>query len=73
MVKGYVDKVGKNVHIQRESVIVRRVSIGDYSGIGSRCSLQGNVSIGNHVMMGPEVLIYTQNHLFERTDIPMDS
>lgn len=73
MVKGYVDKVDKNVHIQRESVIARRVSIGDYSGIGERCSVQGNVSIGNHVMMGPEVLIYTQNHLFERTDIPMDS
>lgn len=30
------------------------------------------MKIGKHVMMGPEVLIYTQNHDFSRTDIPMD-
>lgn len=28
--------------------------------------------IGKHVMMGPEVYIYTQNHDFSRMDIPMD-
>jgi len=30
------------------------------------------VTLGNRVMMGREVYIYTQNHNFSRTDTPMD-
>jgi maltose O-acetyltransferase len=29
------------------------------------------VKSGNDVMMGPEVIILTQNHKFDRLDIPM--
>lgn len=35
-------------------------------------SYTGGGRIGSHVMMGPEVYIYTQNHNFSRIDIPMD-
>lgn len=72
LVKGYVDHCGKHVNIQSKATIARRVSIGDFSGVGYRCQVQGNVKIGDHVMMGPEVYIYTQNHKMDRTDIPMD-
>ena len=34
-------------------------------------SYRGGVKIGKYVMMGPEVHIYTQNHDFQKTDIPM--
>ena len=71
-IKGYVDSCGIEINVQRRAVVARRISIGDYSGIGERCVIQGNVRIGSHVMMGPEVLIYTQNHNFSRVDIPMD-
>ena len=72
MVKGYIDHCGDHVNIQPKAVISKRVSIGDYSGVGEQSLVQGNVTIGNHVMMGPQVYIYTQNHSFARTDIYMD-
>ena len=72
LVKGYIEKCGKNVNIQPHATIARRVEIGDFSGVGRNSLLQGGVKLGKHVMMGPEVLIYTQNHDFSRTDIPMD-
>lgn len=70
--KGYVDTCGRCVNIQPHSIIARRVSIGDYSGVGKHCLIQGGTVIGSHVMMGPEVFIYTQNHNFSRIDVPMD-
>ncbi len=63
--------VGKNVNIEKGAVFSRKVTIGDNSGIGIRAMLQGEVHIGNDVMMGPDCLIYTCNHNSERTDIPM--
>ena len=72
LVKGYVEKCGRYINIQPHATIARRVEIGDYSGVGRDSLLQGGVKIGKHVMMGPEVFIYTQNHDFSRTDIPMD-
>ncbi|WHH58381.1 DapH/DapD/GlmU-related protein [Petroclostridium sp. X23] len=47
------------------------ISIGTNSGLGLNCRVQGPVSIGDNVMMGPDVLIYTRNHRIDRTDIPM--
>lgn len=71
-VKGYIEKCGHNVNIQGHAIIARRVEIGDFSGVGYKSVIQGNVKIGNHVMMGPEVLIYTQNHNHSDISIPMD-
>ncbi|GMQ60200.1 CatB-related O-acetyltransferase [Vallitalea sediminicola] len=47
------------------------ISIGEYSGIGLHARVQGPLSIGDNVMMGPDVIIYTKNHETKRTDIPM--
>jgi maltose O-acetyltransferase len=49
----------------------REVSIGDYSSIGEGTKIRGSVRIGNHVMMGEEVLIVSWEHDFSRIDIPM--
>lgn len=72
LVKGYIEECGKNINVQPRATIAKRVRIGDYSGIGRGSLIQGNVLIGEHVMMGPEVYIYTQNHDFSSTDITMD-
>lgn len=61
--------VGKDVNIERGAIFSPEVSIGDYSGIN--CELYGPVNIGKYVMMGPEVVIYTDRHIHTRTDIPM--
>lgn len=71
LAKGYVSYCGKNVNLQKGAVFSRKLSIGDNSSLGIRSVLQGSVIIGNNVMMGPEVYIYTQNHNHQRTDIPM--
>ena len=72
LVKGFAEgPFGKDINIQRKATISRRVSIGDCSGIGMDCVIQGGVKIGKNVMMGPQVFIYTQNHCHERIDIPM--
>ena len=62
---------GKKANIEQGACFTPGVSIGDRSGIGIRCELTGPITIGNDVMMGPEVVIYTGGHRFDRTDIPM--
>lgn len=69
--KGMCKVVGKNVNIERMAIFGKNVEIGDNSGIGINCVLQGRVLIGANVMMGPEVWIYTRNHKHDRVDIPM--
>ena len=57
--------MGNNVNIEQGAVFSPEVQIGDNSGIGVRAEVYGPVTIGEAVMMGPEVVIYTQNHKHE--------
>lgn len=47
------------------------ISIGHRSGIGVNCSIRGPLTIGEDVMMGPDVVILTHTHVTSRIDIPM--
>lgn len=67
----FLNKCGKNVNIQKHTRFSHYCEIGDNSGIGENSNLYGKVIIGNNVMMGTQCLIYTQNHAFDRLDIPM--
>jgi len=69
--KRIVSYCGKNVNIERHAVFSPDLSIGDNSGVGIDCEVYGPVTIGSDVMMAPEVVIYTDNHMHSRTDIPM--
>ncbi len=62
---------GKKVNIEHGAVFSAKASLGDYSGIGINARINGECTIGDHVMMGPNVVIITKNHSFDRTDIPM--
>ncbi len=62
---------GKNVNIEKGAYFTPEMVIGDNSGVGVNCEVCGPVSIGKNVMMGPEVVIYTSGHRYDRTDIPM--
>ncbi|HBT86427.1 MAG TPA: transferase [Porphyromonadaceae bacterium] len=66
-----LDECGKNVDIEKGAHFSRRCTIGDNSGIGIDCKLNGKVIVGNNVLMGPEVMMFTINHNHSRTDIPM--
>lgn len=65
-----LNKCGKNINIENGASFSSKVTIGDNSGIGVRAIL-GVCHIGNDVMMGPECIIYSRNHRFDKTDIPM--
>lgn len=64
---------GENINIEKGAYFGdgSEIEIGDNSGIGINCRLSGPVKIGSNVMMGPEVIILTQSHKHDRTDIPM--
>ena len=49
----------------------KNIKVGNYSGIGVNCSVHGPLSIGDNVMMGPEVVILTHTHRYDKLDVPM--
>ena len=70
-VSKYIKKVGTNISIGRKCFVHKNTEIGDNSGVGYACIINNGVKIGNNVMMGPEVLIYAQNHNTSDVNIPM--
>ena len=66
-----IAKLGKNVNIERNAYFSPDVIVGDNSGIGINCELYGPIEIGDNVLMGPEVIMYTSGHRYERVDIPI--
>lgn len=47
------------------------IQIGNYSELGTNCVIQSNTFIGNNVIMGPDIKIYTKNHKFDSLEIPI--
>lgn len=68
----FVESCGKNVNFERGARINPELSIGDYSGVGVNCLVSGRTYIGSHVMMGPDCIMYSYSHAYDRLDIPMD-
>lgn len=64
---------GRDVNIEHGAFFGRgdAIRLGNRSGIGIDCRLHGPVSIGDDVMMGPDVLVYAQAHEFGALDRPM--
>lgn len=66
-------KCGRHVNIEKGAEFPSTAELGDYSGIGIRAQISGKVVIGKNVMMGSDVCIFTRNHAYTRTDIPMNA
>jgi acetyltransferase-like isoleucine patch superfamily enzyme len=49
------------------------LKVGSYSNIGPYCYIgcSGKIEIGEHVLMSPRVSMFAENHVFDRTDVPM--
>jgi maltose O-acetyltransferase len=64
---------GTNVNVARGARFGngKDIVIGDNSGIGMYCKVPNNIIIGEDVMMGPNVIIFGSNHIFDSTEIPM--
>ncbi len=66
-------KCGRDVNVEKGAEFGggSQIEIGDRSGLGIN-SWVDNVSIGDDVMMGPYVMIMSQNHVFDDLTKPMD-
>lgn len=64
---------GRNINVEYGAYFGdgSEIEIGDNSGIGTCCKLYGPIRIGADVMMGPEVVIITRGHRFDRVDVHM--
>lgn len=64
---------GRNVNVEKGVFFGTgsEITLGDNSGIGINARISGPIDIGNNVMMGPDVIIYTQDHKYDRIDMPM--
>jgi acetyltransferase-like isoleucine patch superfamily enzyme len=49
------------------------IKIGSFSAVGAQSFLggQGGIQIGDDVIMGPQVKIFSENHNFDKTDFPI--
>jgi len=64
---GEAVKVEKGAHFGSGA----NVAIGDRSGLGIDCWINGPLRIGCDVMMAPEVMIIARNHRYDALDVPM--
>ncbi|MBK7172712.1 MAG: acyltransferase [Bacteroidales bacterium] len=71
LVRSFIRKCGKGLRVKRNADISMFIEIGDNSELGTNCLIQSNTIIGDYVIMGPDVKIYTKNHSFARLDIPV--
>lgn len=63
--------VGLNVNIEHGAHFTEELVIGSNSGIGVNAEIYGPVEIGNYVLMGPEVVIFTTNHKHDEIKVPI--
>lgn len=71
--RGLFQYAGRRINIEKRAYFGdgSELSIGDNSGLGVNCQAVGPIRIGRDVMIGPDVIIFTSNHRFDRLDIPM--
>jgi len=73
LVSHYLIKCGKEIRVKSGAEISPYCQLGDYSELGTRSAIQSNVIIGSNVIMGPDVKIYSRNHNYDDTSLPISS
>ena len=73
LVKRIILKCGKEVVVKNKCYFGNgnRLKIGDYSQLGQNAKISGKVSIGNYVMMGPDIIIMAVTHDISDLSKPM--
>ena len=66
-----LQSAGKKINIEKNAYFTPQCTLGNHSGIGVDCEVHGPVTIGDYVMMAPEVIIYTNGHEFGDLCVPM--
>lgn len=71
VIRNFITSMGTNVNINKYAEISPELKIGSNSGLGRYSIAQGDITIGDGVMIGPYCFIYTRNHRTDDLEIPM--
>jgi maltose O-acetyltransferase len=67
--KHFIKSIGHNVNIEQGAIFSTLLSLSDNACVGINARLDGDVRIGKHSMMGPDCMIFTQNHVFDKENL----
>lgn len=67
-VKGIVDKMGANCIVEPGAEVLEGCVLGDRTSIGPHCMVGPKCVFKGHNMMGPNVHIYTTNHIYDEAN-----
>lgn len=71
LVQKSIQKCGQRVRVKYNADISLGIEVGDDSELGQNCLIHSNVRLGSKVIMGPDVKIYSRNHVHSRVDVPI--
>lgn len=73
LVKKIILKCGKEVVVKNRCYFGNgnRLTVGDYSQLGQNARISGKVTIGDYVMMGPDIVIMAVTHDISDLSKPM--
>ena len=66
-----LEDCGEWVNIDKGVTFATDIKLGNGSGIGANCSIPTGVSIGENVMMGIDILMFTNEHRHDDVTVPM--
>jgi maltose O-acetyltransferase len=73
LVTMFADDCGPGVRVKSKAEVSPHIRIGSRSELGTRCMIQSGVVIGDDVIMGPDVKIFSRNHRFDDPSQPVAS
>lgn len=71
--KLYIAWCGTDVDVGRKVKLSAKLRLGDRSSVGDFSYLQGDITIGNDVMMAPRCAIIADNHNYSDISRPMNT
>ncbi|MGJ5642991.1 acyltransferase [Formosa sp. S-31] len=71
LVRNYLKRCGLKPRVKKGAEISPNASLGNNSELGTRCMIQANVYLGDNVIMGPDVKIYSRNHNYASLELPI--
>ncbi|CZF80042.1 Putative acetyltransferase [Grimontia celer] len=69
--KLFLNMHGGKLNIEKGAKISPDIKVGKNSMLGENSRIYGGVSLGENVLMGPDVKIYTRNHVIADRAIPI--
>ncbi len=71
LVRAFAESCGRGLRVKHNADVSPNIRVGDFSELGQRCVIQANVCIGDYVIMGPDVKIYSRNHAYADPSRPI--